>query len=52
MVTVTVTVKVTVDLFSTPPFGHTTSKLGRIFAKTQGPDLSPKVALSRGYMES
>ncbi len=43
----TVTVTVTVDSFSTPPVGYTTSKIGQIFARTQGPELSLWVALFR-----
>jgi hypothetical protein len=39
---VTVMVTVTVDLFFTPPLGCTTSKLGQIFARNQGPELYAK----------
>jgi hypothetical protein len=45
---VMVTVTVTVDSFSTPPLRYTTSKLGQIFGRTQGPEVSPYVAVFRG----
>jgi hypothetical protein len=34
----TITVTVTVDLFSTSPLGYMTSKLGQIFARNQVPE--------------
>ncbi len=41
----TCTVTVTVDLFSSPPRGYTTSKLGQILARIQDPELSSYYSL-------
>jgi hypothetical protein len=45
---VTITVTVTVDVFSANPLEYTASKLGQIFERTQGQELFSEVALCPG----